>query len=65
MKYFWEFNQDEFTRMVVGEGLLVTAFLALRAVAEATFPHIRSGRTLIEGSHPSPCRRIYEIFLGI
>ncbi len=20
MKYFWEFNQDEFTRMVVGEG---------------------------------------------
>jgi len=40
-------------KMVVGEGLFVTSFLTLRAVA-GDVVSLRSTRTLLEGSQPSP-----------
>jgi hypothetical protein len=42
-----------FLEMVVGEGLFVTSFLTLRAVASDVVSRC-STRTLVEGSHPSP-----------
>ena len=41
-------------RMVVGEGLLGALRLALRVVACGNAFSLRSNRTLIEASHPSP-----------
>ncbi len=40
--------------MVVGEGLFVASLLTLRAVAVGNVLSLRSNRTLVEGSHPSP-----------
>jgi len=41
-------------KMVVGEGLLVAVLLALRVVACGNAFSLRSNRTLVEASHPSP-----------
>ncbi len=46
--------------MVVGEGLFVTSFLTLRAVACGNAFSLRSNRTLVEASHPSLHRKMYE-----
>jgi hypothetical protein len=43
--------------MVVGEGLLGAMRLALRVVACGNAFSLRSNRTLVEASHPSPLRR--------
>ncbi|ESJ81758.1 hypothetical protein CFSAN000756_16453 [Salmonella enterica subsp. enterica serovar Braenderup str. CFSAN000756] len=40
--------------MVVGEGLLSAARFALRVVACGNAFSLRSNRTLVEASHPSP-----------
>ena len=44
--------------MVVGEGLFVASLLTLRAVACGNVLSLRSSRTLVEASHPSPWGRI-------
>jgi len=44
-----------FEVMVVGEGLLGALRLALRVVACGNAFSLRSNRTLVEASHPSPC----------
>jgi len=43
--------------MVVGEGLLGALRLALRVVACGNAFSLRSNRTLVEASHPSPLRK--------
>jgi len=43
--------------MVVGEGLLGALRLALRVVAFGNAFSLRSNRTLVEASHPSPHRK--------
>ena len=47
-------NGSFIREMVVGEGLLVAALLALRVVACGNALSLRSSRTLVEASHPSP-----------
>ena len=46
--------------MVVGEGLLGALRLALRVVACGNAFSLRSNRTLVEASHPSLHRKMYE-----
>jgi len=43
--------------MVVGEGLLGALRLTLRVVAFGNAFSLRSNRTLVEASHPSPLRK--------
>ena len=43
--------------MVVGEGLLGALRLALRVVACGNAFSLRSNRTLVEASHPSPLQK--------
>ena len=46
-----------FDMMVVGEGLLGALRLALRVVACGNAFSLRSNRTLVEASHPSPLQK--------
>ena len=43
--------------MVAGEGLFVASRLTLRVVACGNAFSLRSNRTLVEASHPSPLRK--------
>ena len=51
--------------MVVGEGLLVATLLALRVVACGNAFSLRSNRTFVEASHPSPAGEIESLSVNI
>ena len=54
-----------YKKMVVGEGLLVAVLLALRVVACGNAFSLRSNRTLVEASHPSPVGEKWNLRVNI